>query len=148
MVDELPIHWRFASAQAFTSLRELVQSFDFRKFAGKATYVGLPPSYLIDVIDGFLSENGNVVWGGNRAELLTLRQELMERIVPTYELGADAGKKRWEAGDRTLETGGVEQLHALSLQLGPADPLLSGWFAEGFCVAYSSAWLESQRAVV
>ena len=67
--SEIPVHWRFASGQAFAGLRELVRSFDFLRLADGHTYAGIEHAYLVQVIDGFLGEPDDVVFGGDRANL-------------------------------------------------------------------------------
>jgi hypothetical protein len=141
MNDELPVHWGFAFGQAVAGLRELVQAFNFTKLADGHTYVGVEPRHLVEVIDGFLAEKIIGAFGGNVTELGKLRKALVEQIAPTFENGVEAGKRRWEAGNCVCGEIEMEDLHRLALQLGPADPRLNGWFAEGFCVAYSHAEL-------
>ena len=65
--SDLPVHWRFASGQAFAGLRELVRSFDFLRSANGHTYAGIEPAYLVQVIDGFLGEPDGVVFGTCKA---------------------------------------------------------------------------------
>jgi hypothetical protein len=131
----LPIHWRFASGQAFAGLRGMVRSFDFLRLADGHTYVGAKPAYLIDVIDGFLGEPEDVVFGGDRAELQRLRQMLVEQIQPAHEDGLAAGRRRWQEGNRVYGGLRIEELHDLALRSAPDDQVLRGWFAEGFCFA-------------
>jgi hypothetical protein len=143
--SELPVHWRFASGQAFAGLRELVRSFDFLHDANGHTYVGIDPDYLISVTDGFLREPEGVVFGGDRANLTELRKLLVEHIQPAHRQGLEAGRRRWQDGDRIYGSFSTEELHRLALELAPADEMLRGWFAEGFCFAYSFEEMESLR---
>jgi hypothetical protein len=143
--SELPIHWRFAAGRAFAGLRELVWSFDFARLAAGQTYAGLDPEHLVAVIDGFLAEPAGVVFGGDRADLHQLRQALVGRVVPAHREGLAEGARRWHAGDRVYAALPTDELHRLALGLAPADDMLRGWFAEGFCFAYSAAELESLR---
>ncbi len=141
----LPVHWRFASGRAFAGLRELVRSFDFLRFANGHTYADIEPAYLVEVIDGFLSEPDGVVFGGDRVSLNKLRKALVEQIQPVYRQGLEAGRRRWHDGDRVYGSLSTEQLHRLALELAPVDEMLRGWFAEGFCFAYSLEEMKSLR---
>jgi hypothetical protein len=142
----LPVHWRFAAGQAFAGLRDLVRSVNFLRLANHHTYAGIEPGYLIEVIDGFLAEPEGVVFGGDRAELQRLRQVLVERIQPAYQEGLLAGRKHWHEGDRVYGSLATEELHQLALRPAPDDEMLRGWFAEGFCFAYSFEEMESLRS--
>lgn len=141
----LPLHWRFAAGQAFAGLESLVRSFDFFRLAGRDTYVGIEPGHLIEVIDGFLAEPEGVVFGGNRTDLLRLRKALVERIQHAHQQGLEVGRRRWHEGDRVFGSLPTEELHRLAMQSGPDDAMLRGWFAEGFCFAYSHEEMESLR---
>ncbi len=141
----LPVHWRFASGQAFARLRELVRSFDFLRLANGHTYNGIEPAYLVEVIDGFLGEPDGVVFGGDRANLYELRKALVEQIQPVHRQGLEAGRRRWHDGDRVYGSLSTEQLHRLALELAPGDEMLRGWFAEAFCFAYSLEEMKSLR---
>ena len=143
--SELPLHWRFASGQAFAALRELVRSFDFLRLANGHTYAGIEPAYLLHVIDGFLGEPHGVVFGGDRANLNELRKLLVEHIESAHRQGLEAGRHRWHDGDRVYGSLSTEDLHRLALASGPSDEMLRGWFAEGFCFAYSFEEMESLR---
>jgi hypothetical protein len=143
--SRLPVHWRFAAGQAFARLRELVFSFDFLRLADGHTYVAIEPGYLVEVIDGFLGEPDGVVFGGDRTTLQQLRQLLVERIQPAHEQGRAAGHGHWHDGDHVYGAISTEELHRLALELAPADQMLRGWFAEGFCFAYSFQEMESLR---
>jgi hypothetical protein len=142
----LPVHWRFASGQAFASLRELVCAFDFLRLADGHTYAEVDPAYLIEVIDGFLGEPDGVVFGGDRAELERLRQLLVERIQPAHQQGLVGGRRRWHEGDRIYGSLSTEELHQCALESAPDDEMLRGWFAEGFCFAYAFEELDSLRS--
>lgn len=143
--SELPVHWRFASGQAFAGLRDLVCSFSFLRDANGHTYAGIEPGYLVEVIDGFLGEPDNLVFGGDRANLNELRKLLVEQIEPAHRQGLEAGRRRWHDGDRIYGSLSTEELHRLALGSAPNDEMLRGWFAEGFCFAYSLEELESLR---
>jgi hypothetical protein len=134
----LPVHWRFAAAQAIAGLRELVHSFDFLRLANDHAYTGIEPGHLIEVVDGFLAEPEGVIFGGDRTELRRLRKALAERILPAYRQGLAAGRGRWHEGDRVYGSLPTGELHRLALRSAPDDGSLRGWFAEGFCFAYSS----------
>jgi hypothetical protein len=123
----------------------LIHEFNFTKLADGHTYVGAEPVYLVKVIDGFLAEDFIVAFGGCKTELKNLRNILVEQILPAFEDGVATGKRRWETGSRIYGEIATEDLHRLAISLGPADRKLSGWFAEGFCVAYSYAEGESLR---
>jgi hypothetical protein len=142
------VHWRFACDQAFAGLRELVGSFDFQRLADGHTYVGIEPSYLIQLIDGFLSEPDGVVFGGDRADLQRLLKLVIDHIQPAYRQGLAAGRRHWHEGDGVYGSLSTEELHELALKSAPDDGLSQGWFAEGFCFAYSSEELESLRPKV
>jgi hypothetical protein len=144
--SELPAHWRFAAGQALAGLRELVCAFDFARLADGHTYAGLEPSSLEAVIDGFLGEPEGVIFGGDRAELQRLRQLLVEYIVPAHEQGLAEGRRRWREGDHVYGSLPTDELHRLALELAPVDDKQRGWFAEGFCFAYSFEELESLRS--
>jgi hypothetical protein len=144
-MNDLRSHWQFAFGQAVSGLRELVCSFDFAKLADRHTYVGIRPDYLVEVIDGFLGESFISQFGGSRTELENIRQILVKKIIPAFESGLESGKSRWKTGNRVYGEIDTKQLHDLASQLGPADAALNGWFAEGFCFAYSYAELESMR---
>jgi hypothetical protein len=141
----LPVHWRFASGQAFAGLRELVLSFDFLRSADGHTYAGIDPGYLVEVIDGFLGEPDGVLFGGDRANLNELRRVLVGQIQPAHRQGLEAGRRRWHDGDRVYGSLSTTELHRLALESAPSDEMLCGWFAEGFCFAYSSEEMESLR---
>jgi hypothetical protein len=144
--SELPTHWRFAVGQAFAGLRRLVRAFDFPRLANGHTYAGLKRDLLLAVIDGFLAEPEGVVLGGDRAELQRLRQLVVGAVVPAHEQGLAAGRKRWREGDRVYGSLSTDELHRLALQSAPAEDMLRGWFAEGFCFAYSFEVRESLRS--
>jgi len=144
--SELPVHWRFASGQAFAGLSELVRSFDFLRSANGHTYAGIEPASLVDVIDGFLAEPENVVFAGDRSKLKELRKALVEQIHPAHAQGLEAGRRRWNHGDRVYGSLSTEHLHRIALELAPGDEMLRGWFAEGFCFAYSLEEMESLAA--
>jgi hypothetical protein len=141
----LPVHWRFAAGHAFAGLRELVRAFDFLRLANTHTYAGVEPGHIIEVIDGFLGEPEGVVLGSDRAELLRLRQSLVEHIQPAHRQGLTAGRRCWHEGDRAYGSLPTEELHRLAMVSAPNDPMLRGWFAEGFCYAYSLEEMESMR---
>jgi hypothetical protein len=128
---------RFALGQAFAGLRELVRSFDFLRDANGYTYAGIEPGYLVEVIDGFLGEPESVVFGGDRATLNELRKLLVEQIQTAHRQGLEAGRRRWHDSDRIYGLLSTEELHRLALESAPSDKMLRGWFAEGFCLAYS-----------
>jgi hypothetical protein len=144
--SELPVHWRFASGQAFAGLRELVRSFDFLRVANGHTYAGIEPGYLVEVIDGLLAEPEGVVFGGDRANLNELRKVLVKQIQPVHRQGLEAGRHRWYDGNRVYGSLSTEALHRLALELAPGEELLRGWFAEGFCFAYSFEEMASLRS--
>src|ERR1051326_2387088 len=98
--SKLPVHWRFASGQAFAGLRELVRSFDFLRAANGHTYAGIKPSYLVEIVDGFLGEPEGVVFGGDRANLRALRKLLVEQIQSAHRQGLEAGRRHWQEGNR------------------------------------------------
>ena len=143
--SDLPTHWRFAVGQAFAGLQGLVHAFDFPRLAGGHTYAGVKPDLLLAVIDGFLAEPEGVVFGGDRAELRRLRRLVIEAVAPAYEQGLAAGRTRWREGDGVYGSLPTDELHRLALRLAPADHMLRGWFAEGFCFAYSFEEMESLR---
>ena len=146
MADKaLPAHWRFAAGQAIAGLRELVRSFDFLHLADGHTYAGIEPGFLIEVIDGFLAEPDGVIFASDRADLQRLRQALAQRIQPAHRQGLAAGRKRWHEGDRVFGSMPIEDLHRLAMRSAPDDEMLRGWFAEGFCFAYSLEEMESLR---
>lgn len=146
--SELPAHWRFAAGQAFAGLRELVRGFDFLRLANGHVYVGLEPVYLVAVIDGFLGELEGIVFDGDRKELLRLRQLLIQVATPAHERGLAEGRRRWREGKRVYGSLATEALHRLALESAPADERQRGWFAEGFCFAYSLEEMESLRTHV
>ena len=120
-------------------------SFDFLRLANGHTYAGIEPDYIVKVIDGFLGEPDGVVFGGDRANLNELRKMLVEQIQPAHRQGLKAGRRRWHDGDRVYGSLSTKELHRLALELASGDEMLRGWFAEGFCFAYSFAELESLR---
>lgn len=140
---QLPVHWQFAAGRAFAELRDLVCSFDFLRLANEQTYSGIKPSYLIEVIDGFLGEFDALSFGGERTTLQQLWQLLVNDIQPTYARGLIAGRECWKAGDQIYGFLEPDELHRLALSLAPADDWLKGWFAEGFCLAYACEEMES-----
>jgi len=144
--SELPVHWRFASGQAFAGLRGLVRAFDFLRSANGHTYAGVEPACLVQVIDGFLGEPDGVVLGGDRANLNEWRKLLVEEIQPAHRQGLEAGRHYWHEGDRIFGSLSTEELQRLALELAPSDEMLRGWFAEGFCLAYSIEEMESLRS--
>jgi hypothetical protein len=143
----LSVHWRFAAGQAFAGLLDLVCSFDFLR----------------------LTEPEGVVFAGDRAELQRLRKTLAERIQPAHREGLAAGGAGtrvitstarcqgrncigWPCG-RLLMTrccgAGSPRDSASPIRLrrwNHNDEMLRGWFAEGFCVAYSFEKMESRRS--
>jgi hypothetical protein len=141
----LPVHWRFAAGQAIAGLRELVHSFDFLRLADGHTYTGIEPSFLVEVVDGLLAEPEGVVFASDRADLQRLRQSLAQRIEPAHRQGLAAGRKRWHEADRVFGSMPIEDLHRLAMRSAPDDEMLRGWFAEGFCFAYSLEEMESLR---
>jgi hypothetical protein len=143
--SELTAHWRFAAGHAFAGLRDLVHSFDFLRLANGHTYAGLEPDHLMEVIDGFLAEPEGVIFGGDRAELQRLRTMLTDRVRPVHQQGLAAGRRRWHEGDRVYGSLPTEELHRLAMRSAPDDETLRGWFAEGFCFAYSFEEIESLR---
>ncbi len=144
--SSLPAHWRFAAGQAFAGLRELVRAFDFLRLANGHTYAGMEPGSLLAVIDGFLAEPEDIVFTGDRTELQRLRQELIEIVTPAHERGLAEGRRRWREGERVYGSLPTAALHQLALESAPADLMQRGWFAEGFCFAYSYEELESLRS--
>jgi hypothetical protein len=118
---------------------------DFLRLADGHTFVDITPAYLIQVIDGFLGEEEEVVFGGDRAELRRQRQVLVGQIGPAYEQGAAAGRRSWQQGPRVFGVLSVEELHHLALQLAPPEEMVRGCFAEGFCYSYAIEELESLR---
>jgi hypothetical protein len=141
----LPVHWRFAAGQAFVGLRDLVRFFDFLCLANGHTCASIEPGYLMEVIDGFLAEPEGVILGDDRAELQRLRIMLTDRIQPVHRQGLAAGRRRWHEGDRVHGSLPTEELHRLAMRSAPDDEMLRGWFAEGFCFAYSFEEMESLR---
>jgi hypothetical protein len=127
-------------------LRDNRRSFDFLRRADGHTYAGVEPGHLIEVIDGFLGEPKGVVPGGNRAELRRLRKTLIEQIQPAHRQGLAAGRRRRHEGDGAHGSLPTEELHQLALRSAPDDDMLRGWFAEGFCYAYSLGEMESLRS--
>jgi hypothetical protein len=124
--SELPVHWRFASGQAFAGLRELVRSFDFLRLTNGHTYAGIEPGYLVEVIDGFLGEPDDIVFGGDWANLNEQRKVLVEQIQPAHRQGLETGRRRWHDGNRVYGSLSTEELHQLALELAPGDEMLRG----------------------
>ena len=122
-----------------------MRSFNFLRDANGHTYAGIEPGYLLQVIDGFLGEPDGFVFGGDRANLNELRKLLVEQIQPAHRQGLEAGRCRWHDGNRVYGSLPTEELHRLALELAPNDEMLRGWFAEGFCFAYSFEEMESLR---
>jgi hypothetical protein len=133
----LAVHWRFALGQALAGLRDLVHAFDFVQSAKGHTYADIKPDYLIEVIDGFLGEPDGVLFGGDRTNLQQLQSLLLGRIKPAHEHGLEAGRRCWHDGAKAFGSLTTEALHEVALRFAPDDPALRGWFAEGFCFAYS-----------
>lgn len=142
----LQAHWRFALTHALIGLRSDIRSFDFAQIAvSRQTFTGASPSYLLEVIDGFLGEPELTLLGGERADLVRLRILLVEQVQPAFEEGKLEGRRTWQVGVRFPEMTWVEGLHELAFQRAPLDSIRRGWFVEGFCTAYSALWMESLR---
>ena len=141
----LGTHWFFAAGAAFEALRKLVRAFDFDSLCGNANYVGVSPRYLMEVIDGFLTESSDVVPGGNRAELAELRNVLVTSIEPAYDEGVAAGSRSFtEAG--CIESGvSWDDLPERARSSTDRCDYTRDWFVEGFCYGWTSAHLDALK---
>src|SRR6266576_6346218 len=111
MRDPLPYHWNFALCHALTELQTLVRAFDFRRLVRHHAYVGITPTFLREVIDGFLAEDESVVLPAQRTDLAHLRLLVTQQIMPAYEQGRTAGRRHWEQSGRCYGAFTVEALH-------------------------------------
>jgi hypothetical protein len=141
----LPIHWGFALGTACDALSTLVRAFDFQREVGRAAYVGIRPTFLVEVIDGFLAESADVVLPGNRTDLMELRRLLTERIVPAFEQGEEAARKHRKQSGCRYGTFELNDIHDAARRAAPPEVLVRGWFVEGFCVAWASGEVDSLR---
>ena len=145
MLDPQSIHWRFAAGNAFHALETQVRQFNFTSCADGHTYSGLKPQEYIDIIDGFLAEDENVVPGGNRSSLNELRKLLVHHILAAFDVGFHTAIDVWNDSDRQYCSLDTPDLHALARERSPFSGLKTEWFVEGFCQSYAQTELESLR---
>ncbi len=144
-MPSLSKHWNFAAARAFSSLEEITHSFDFNREAASASYVGITPHFLIEIIDGFLAEGDDVVPPGNRQSLLRCRQLLASRIQAAFDQGLAAGEAAYQSSPHLRESWNAETIRGLAANAAPDEQLVRGWFMEAFCYAWATADLEYVR---
>ncbi|WP_442506023.1 hypothetical protein SH528x_004843 [Novipirellula sp. SH528] len=145
MLDPQSIHWRFATGNAFRALETQVRKFDFATCADGHTYSGLNPQEYIDIIDGFLAEDLDVVPVGNRSSLQELRKLLVHHILAAFNVGFHTAVEVWNNSDRQYGSLDTPDLHALARDRSPFSGLKTEWFVEGFCQSYAQTEMESLR---
>ena len=145
MLDPKSPHRRFAAGNAFRALETQIREFDFVTFANGHTYSGLKPQDYINIIDGFLADNENVVPGGNRLSLQELRKLLVDHVLAAFDVGFHTAVDVWNDSDRQYCSLDTPNLHALARQRSPFSGLKTEWFVEGFCQSYAQTELESLR---
>jgi hypothetical protein len=143
MIAPLAKHWRFAVGQAFGAIREMTYAFDFVRHADGHTFVGMDPGYLLDVIDGFLSEEPDIVPQGHRTELEAQKETIAMQIVPAYQRGIQDGQNHYEANRPVALS--VAELHSAAMKGAPSDQVRRGWYVEGFCVGFCNCETTSMR---
>jgi hypothetical protein len=143
--DPLPIHWQFAAGNAFRTLETYVREFDFARYSDGHTYSGLKPQEYIDIIDGFLAEDANVVPGGNRTKLEELRRLLVHHILAAFNVGVHTAVETWNNSDREYGSVDTPDLHVMARDLSPFSGVKREWFIEGFCQSYANTEVESLR---
>ncbi len=145
MLDPQSIHWRFAAGNAFHALETQVRQFDFATYADGHTYSGWKPQEYIDIIDGFLAEDENVVPGGNRLSLKELRKLLVHHVLSAFNTGIHTAIEVWNHSDRQNGSLDTPDLHALARAQSPFSGVKAEWFIEGFCQSYAQTEMESLR---
>ncbi|MCR9118026.1 MAG: hypothetical protein NXI22_13910 [bacterium] len=145
MLDPKSPHWRFAAGNAFRALETQVRQFDFATYANGHTYSGLKPQEYIDIIDGFLAEDENVVPGGSRSSLQELRKLLVHHILAAFNVGVHTAVDVWNDSDRQYGSLDTPDLHAFARERSPFSGLKTEWFVEGFCQSYAQTEMESLR---
>ena len=145
MLDPQSTHWQFAAGNAFAALETQVRQFNFARYANSHTYSGLNPQEYIDIIDGFLAEDENVVPGGNRTSLQELRELLVHHILAAYDAGVHSAVATWTSSTTAERSMPNCDLHALACRLSPFSELKAEWFIEGFCYSYAQTEFESVR---
>ena len=143
--SSLPIHWRYAAANAFAALETHIREFDFARYADGHTYSGLSPQEFIEIIDGFLSEDSTVVPGGNRRVLEELRKLLVHHMLAAYDVGWHTAIELWNGSDRQYGSVATPELHAMARERSSFSGTKCEWFIEGFCRSWAQAELESLR---
>lgn len=143
MLDPQSKHWRYAAGNAFQALETKIRLFDFSACANGHTCSGFKPQDYIDIIDGFLAEDQNVVLGGNRAALQELRKLLVESLI-VFDVGAQNAIETWNT-DRQRCSLNTQESHVLARKRSPYSGLETEWFIEGFCQSYAQTELESIR---
>ena len=145
MLDPKSVHWQFAAGNAFSALESQIRRFDFELCANGHSYAGLNPHEFVQIIDGFLSEDTEVVPSGNRSALRELRQFLVENVIQAYDAGSKSGTTTWKASDQEYCSIGLQELQAKARKISPFSDVEAEWFVEGFCRAYTRSELESLK---
>ena len=133
------------AGNAFRALETHVRQFDFTTYANGHTYSGLKPQEYIEIVDGFLAEDENVVPGGNRSSLKELRKLLVHHILAAFNVGFHAAIEVWNDSGRQYGSLDTPHLHALARERSPFSGVKTEWFVEGFCQSYAQTEMESLR---
>jgi hypothetical protein len=91
-----PLHWSFALGTAISTLEALVRTFDVDKESKGHSYSGIDPRYFLEIIDGFLSENQNLM-PSDITRLTEMRVALTHAFIPAYMHGLETATKRWQS---------------------------------------------------
>lgn len=147
MVDtsDNPVHWRFAAFHAFKALEMQVRCFDFARESGHATYSGLTPSFLLEVIDGFLAENDTIVPDGSRKQLEQLRTLIVGDFLAAFDSGWHEAVEAWNSVGKEYGAMPLDEMHELARKSSPFESTKREWFIEGFSQAWAKAELDSIR---
>jgi hypothetical protein len=147
MKINLAPHWLFAFGHAMHGLERLVRHFDFDQEVRHHTFVGVPtPEQIIEIIDGFLSEEITATLGGDRAHLLELRTVVTDRTAPAYEGGIAAAREDWYREPHTYCDTSTADLHRRAAQQAPADDIERNWYIEGYSRSWAREETNSVRA--
>lgn len=137
-----PPHWKFALRTTFTRLEQLILRFDVVAETGAKGYTGVPlPDELLTIIDGFLSEQEQLVEGDVR-RLQQMRDYLQKHLVPIYHAGRQLAQNQWHdalpeqrryLADLTLKDVRRTAWSSVPTHAGSTE---ANWFVEGFCYTW------------
>jgi hypothetical protein len=127
-------HWQFAKAWAIYGLGEIILHFNFDKFTGQHAYSEIiSPNGLLEIIDEFLAESDDIVFGGERIDLVKLKLIVTDKIAIAFEAGTNSAIANFQSSQARYGATSSEDVKAKAWELAPEGGIERDWFVEGYC---------------